>query len=289
MKIILSAESTVDLSKPLQKEFDVHIIPFTVVIGEEEKKDGDVKGEDLFAYTEKTGKLAHTSAINVGQYLDYFTDLLKDADAIIHFSLSSKITSATGNAITAAKEVEEKTGKRVIVIDSLSLSTGIAIQVLYCRKLIDKGLPIDEIVSKVLERRPYAQASFALERVDYLYKGGRCSAAAKFFAGALGIKPQILVKDGAMVSGKKFMGKAARWVPAYIDATLKQFDNWDPEICFITYTAIPEEILQAAEKKLYEVGFKRVERTIAGATISCHCGPGTLGILYYNDGPHPLD
>lgn len=289
MKIILSAESTVDLSKPLQKEFDVHIVPFTVVIGEEEKKDGEVKGEDLFAYTEKTGKLAHTSAINVGQYLDYFTDLLKDADAIIHFSLSSKITSATGNAITAAKEVEEKTGKRVIVIDSLSLSTGIAIQVVYCRKLIDKGLPIDEIVSKVLERRPYAQASFALERVDYLYKGGRCSAAAKFFAGALGIKPQILVKDGAMVSGKKFMGKAARWVPAYIDATLKQFDNWDPEICFITYTAIPEEILQAAEKKLYEIGFKRVERTIAGATISCHCGPGTLGILYYNDGPHPLD
>lgn len=289
MKIILSAESTVDLSKLLQKEFDVHIIPFTVVIGEEEKKDGDVKGEDLFAYTEKTGKLAHTSAINVGQYLDYFTDLLKDADAIIHFSLSSKITSATGNAITAAKEVEEKTGKRVIVIDSLSLSTGIAIQVLYCRKLIDKGLPIDEIVSKVLERRPYAQASFALERVDYLYKGGRCSAAAKFFAGALGIKPQILVKDGAMVSGKKFMGKAARWVPAYIDATLKQFDNWDPEICFLTYTAIPEEVLQAAEKKLYEIGFKRVERTIAGATISCHCGPGTLGILYYNDGPHPLD
>ncbi len=289
MKIILSAESTVDLSKPLQKEFDVHIIPFTVVIGEEEKKDGEVKGEDLFAYTERTGKLAHTSAINVGQYLDYFTDLLKDADAIIHFSLSSKITSATGNAITAAKEVEEKTGKRVIVIDSLSLSTGIAIQVVYCRKLIDKGLPIDEIVSKVLERRPYAQASFALERVDYLYKGGRCSAAAKFFAGALGIKPQILVKDGAMVSGKKFMGKAARWVPAYIDATLKQFDNWDPEICFITYTAIPEEILQAAEKKLYEIGFKRVERTIAGATISCHCGPGTLGVLYYNDGPHPLD
>ncbi len=289
MKIILSAESTVDLSKPLQKEFDVHIVPFTVVIGEEEKKDGDVKGEDLFAYTEKTGKLAHTSAINVGQYLDYFTDLLKDADAIIHFSLSSKITSATGNAITAAKEVEEKTGKRVIVIDSLSLSTGIAIQVVYCRKLIDKGLPIDEIVSKVLERRPYAQASFALERVDYLYKGGRCSAAAKFFAGALGIKPQILVKDGAMVSGKKFMGKAARWVPAYIDATLKQFDNWDPEICFITYTAIPEEVLQAAEKKLYEIGFKRVERTIAGATISCHCGPGTLGILYFNDGPHPID
>lgn len=289
MKIILSAESTVDLSKPLQKEFDVHIIPFTVVIGEEEKKDGDVEGEDLFAYTEKTGKLAHTSAINVGQYLDYFTDLLKDADAIIHFSLSSKITSATGNAITAAKEVEEKTGKRVIVIDSLSLSTGIAIQVVYCRKLIDKGLPIDEIVSKVLERRPYAQASFALERVDYLYKGGRCSAAAKFFAGALGIKPQILVKDGAMVSGKKFMGKSARWVPAYIDATLKQFDNWDPEICFLTYTAIPEEVLQAAEKKLYEIGFKRVERTIAGATISCHCGPGTLGLLYYNDGPHPLD
>lgn len=289
MKIILSAESTVDLSKPLQKEFDVHIIPFTVVIGEKEKKDGDVKGEDLFAYTEKTGKLAHTSAINVGQYLDYFTDLLKDADAIIHFSLSSKITSATGNAITAAKEVEEKTGKRVIVIDSLSLSTGIAIQVVYCRKLIDKGLPIDEIVSKVLERRPYAQASFALERVDYLYKGGRCSAAAKFFAGALGIKPQILVKDGAMVSGKKFMGKAARWVPAYIDATLKQFDNWDSEICFITYTAIPEEVLQAAEKKLYEIGFKRVERTIAGATISCHCGPGTLGVLYYNDGPHPID
>ena len=92
-----------------------------------------------------------------------------------------------------------------------------------------------------------------------------------------------------MVSGKKFMGKAARWVPAYIDATLKQFDNWDPEICFITYTAIPEEVLQAAEKKLYEIGFKRVERTIAGATISCHCGPGTLGVLYYNDGPHPID
>ncbi len=286
-KIQISAESTIDLPKEVLAEYDIKTIPFTLVMGDEEHLDGEVKGEDLFAFVEKTGRLPHTSAINQESYRKYFSELLEDAEHVIHFSLSSGITSATQNAILVSKEF----GGRVDVVDTHSLSTGIALQAIYAARLAQKGLEPGEIVAKVMERIPYDQTSFALESVEYLYKGGRCSALARLGANLLKLRPQIIMHPdtGTMTAGKKFKGKMEKWVVDYVRTTLEEFPNIDPEIGFVTYSSAEPEVIEAARKLMEEKGFKKIYVTRAGGTISCHCGPHCLGVLYFSDGPHPID
>ena len=243
--IQISAESTIDLPKDLLSAYDIKTIPFILVLGEKEATDGEVDGDDLFAYVEETGKLPHTSAINAKSYHDYFASLLEDAEKVIHFSLSSGITSATQNAIMASREF----AGRVIVIDTHSLSTGIALQAIYA---------------------------------EYLYKGGRCSALARLGANLLRLRPQIIMHpdSGTMTAGRKFKGKMEKWVVDYIRTTLEEFPNIDPEIGFVTYSSADPSIIETAKKMMLDAGFKTVYVTKAGGTISCHCGPNTLGILF---------
>ncbi len=287
MNICISAETTIDLTPELLEEFDIKVLPFTLVLGEKEVLDGQISPDDLFAFTDKTGKLPRTSAVNQFQYEEHFRALLKDYDAIIHFALSTKLSSACANA-TAASEEEEFKGK-VFVIDTLSLSTGIALQAIYARKLARSGKEPAEIVDLCKARIPFDQTSFSLESVNYLYKGGRCSMLAMLGANVLRLKPEIFVKDGAMVAGAKYRGPMKKVVLEYVEDTLKLFPNIDPDQVFITYSTAPQEVLDAVKERLLQAGFNRIDFTRAGGTISCHCGPHCLGILYMNDGPHPLD
>ena len=287
MNIAITAETTVDLTKELLQEYDIHTTPFTLTMGEKVGLDGEITPEDLFAFTKETGQLPRTSAVNTFQYEEFFRELLKTYDHVIHFALSSEISSACQNAFTAANEDEFK-GK-VDIIDSRSLSTGIALHCFYARKLARKGLAPEEIVKKVQERIPYGQASFSLESVNFLYKGGRCSMLQMLGANLLQLKPEIFVKDGKMVSGAKYRGPMKKVVMEYVEDTLKLFPNPDPEEVFITYSTAPDEVLDAVTERLQKAGFKIIHKTRAGGTISCHCGPHCLGILYINDGPHPLD
>ena len=287
MKICISAETTVDLPKELLEAYDIRTIPFTLTLGEETRLDGEITPEDLFEFTKKTGKLPRTSAVNQFQYEEYFRPLLKEYDHIIHFALSSEISSACQNAIAASHE-DEFEGK-VDIIDSRSLSTGIALHCFYARKLAKAGKAPNEIVEACKKRIPYGQASFSLESVNYLYKGGRCSMLQMLGANVLGLKPEIFVKDGAMVAGAKYRGPMKKVVLEYVEDTLKLFPTPDLEEVFITYSTAPDEVVTAVEERLKKAGFQNIHKTRAGGTISCHCGPHCLGILYINDGPHPIN
>ncbi len=281
MKIAISSDSSLDLTKELVEKYDIHVVPFAIIMGENEYLDGEVTSKDLFAYTEKTGKLARTSAVNEAQSEEHFRKLLLDFDAIIHFTISSDMSASYQNAVKAAEKLEN-----VYVIDSRTLSTGVALQAIYAKKLVDKGLSAEEIVEKVKERIPFDQASFAIEAVNYLYKGGRCSGLAALGANLLHIRPQIIVKDGKMGQGKKFRGPMNKWVKDYVEETLKTYDNPDHSIIFITYSSATDEAVNWCIERLKKEGFKNIYPTNAGGTVSCHCGPGTLGILYFNDGDH---
>lgn len=285
-KIAISVETAADFSPELIKEFDINVIPFTIVLGDKEVKDGEAKSEDLFAYVTKTGKLPRTSAVNASEFKAFFEELLKTHDEIVHISLSSGISSACQNAMAASQEFEGK----VHVIDSHVLSTGIALLAIYAARLRDAGYSASEIADKVKERIPNDQTSFGLENVEYLYKGGRCSALARLGVNLLKIKPQIIMdpKEGKMRSAKKFRGNTEKWVLDYVEATLEENNNPDLERIFITYSSMENEILDKVENRLKERGFRNVSRTMAGATISTHCGPHCLGILYLNDGEHPI-
>ena len=241
--------------------------------------DGVITPQTIFDYVDKTGVLPRTSAINEAQFDDYFRGLLKEYDAVIHFSLSSEISSACNNAINAAREL-----KGVYVVDSRSLSTGIALEAIYASQLVKEGLSPEEIVVKVKARIPANQTSFVLATVDYLYKGGRCSGLAKLGAQLFRIRPQILMQDGKMSPGKKYMGKQLGCVESYCKDTLAQFNNPDLSLVFLTHSMATPDMVEAAKKQLEERGFKRIIVTTAGATITSHCGPKCLGILYLNDG-----
>ncbi len=281
MKIAISSDSSLDLTKELIEKYDIHVVPFAIIMGEEQYYDGEVTSKDLFAYTAKTGKLARTSAVNEAQSEEHFRKLLLDHDAIIHFTISSDMSASYQNAVKASEKFEN-----VYVVDSRTLSTGVALQAIYAKKLADKGMSPEEIVSKVKERIPFDQASFAIEAVNYLYKGGRCSGLAALGANLLHIRPQIIVKDGKMGQGKKFRGPMNKWVKDYVEETLKEYNNPDHSIIFITFSSATDEAVSWCVERLKKEGFKEIYPTFAGGTVSCHCGPGTLGILYFNDGDH---
>ena len=193
MKIAISTETTLDIPKELQKKYDINVIPFTVILGDKTGLDGEITPQDIFDYVDETGVLPRTSAINEYQYDKYFTKLLRTYDAVIHICLSSGISSSCNNAKHTASIM-----KNVYIIDSQSLSSGIALEAIYARKLADQGLEPEEIVKKVETRIPFVQASFVINSLNYLYKGGRCSGLARFSAMLFRIKPQIIVKDGKM-------------------------------------------------------------------------------------------
>lgn len=284
MKIAISAESTIDLPEEVLNEFDIKTVPFTLVMDNETALDGQVHAEDLFNFVNKTGKLPKTSAVNEFQYEEHFQKLLDEGyEAIIHFSLSSKISSACQNAIKASEKF-----KNVYVIDTLALSTSIALQAIYGRKLANNNVEPEEIVKKVNERINGLQTSFVLETVNYLYKGGRCSALAMFGANLLHIKPKIIMDNGSMTSTKKYRGSMMKVVMDYVEDTLKEANTMDKSLVFVTYSSAPEDVVNAVVERLKKEGFERIIPTHAGATITCHCGPHTLGILYYNDGEHKI-
>lgn len=279
MKICISAESTIDLPNSLLNEFEIKTVPFSILLGSDLKLDGVVDSTEIFDYVDKTGVLPKTSAVNEFQFEEYFSNLLKEYDEIIHFSLSKELSSAYENACRVA----EKLG-HVHVVDSRSLSTGIALLAINAQKLARAGKSVEEILENSQKRIVHDQASFVLATVDYLYKGGRCSALTRLGAQLFRIRPQIIVANGKMGPGKKYSGKQLECVKSYCRDTLDEFNNPDLSLAFVTHSHATDDMVEAAKQALIERGFKRVEVTIAGGTISSHCGPKCLGILYLNDG-----
>lgn len=279
MKIAISAESTVDLPKELLDKYHIHTIPFTVLLGDKQGLDGVITPTEIFDYVEEYKILPRTSAVNEYQFSEYFSNLLKEYDAIIHISLSNEISSAYDNACRMAK-----LEKNVYVINSKSLSTGIALLAIYASTLVDEGKSVQEVVDLVSIRVPFVQASFVINTMDYLYKGGRCTGLQRIGATLLRIKPQILVSEGKMAPAKKYFGKNSKVIAAYCQDTIEQFNNPDLKIAFVTHSHASPEMVEAAKSALKARGFKTIYETLAGATISSHCGPKCLGILYINDG-----
>lgn len=284
MKTIITTDSSCDLSKKQIEENNIQILPIYVNMNGEEYKDGvNITPQNIFDYVKETKTLPKTSALSIADYQTFFKMLLdsnKDAN-IIHISLSSGISSCCEHAKLASQEFEGK----VTVIDGKNLSTGTGLLVLYAAKLAKQDVPYLEIVKRVESRVPHVQASFIIEEVHYLHKGGRCSAIAVIGANLLKIKPKIQVIDGSMKPTGKPRGKMLSVLKDYVDQTLQEYNNPDKSICFVTHSTIEPEI--AEEIKAYVESkniFDEVVITTAGATITCHCGKGTLGILYINDG-----
>lgn len=277
-KIAISLDSACDLSKELIEKYDFKIIPFGVNLGDKFFYDGEISPEEIFEYADNNKTLPKTNAVNEEAFKEHFAKILNDYDAIIHFDISSEMSSAYQNAVNASKNF-----KNVYVVDSRTLSTAISLEAIYAKKLTETMDDPAKIVELVKKRIPNVQASFIIERLDYLYKGGRCSGLALLGANLLKIRPEIEVLNGNMKNTEKFRGKMADCVTKYCRATLEKYNHPDKSVIFITHSVADKELVDAAKAVVSEYGFENVYETTAGCTVSSHCGKNTLGILYIND------
>lgn len=277
-KIAISLDSACDLSKELIEKYDFKIIPFGVNLGDKFFYDGEITPEEIFEYADNNKTLPKTNAVNEEAFKEHFAKILNDYDAIIHFDISSEMSSAYQNAVNASKNF-----KNVYVVDSRTLSTAISLEAIYAKNLTKTMDDPAKIVELVKKRIPAVQASFIIERLDYLYKGGRCSGLALLGANLLKIRPEIEVLNGNMKNTEKFRGKMADCVTKYCRATLEKYNHPDKSVIFITHSVADKELVDAAKAVVSEYGFENVYETTAGCTVSSHCGKNTLGILYIND------
>ena len=280
--IKIASDSSVDLTPELIKKYNFTVLPFNIFMNNTEYLDGvNITSKDIIENFNKLKTLPKTSAVSREAYKEFFEKQTQNGDKLIHFSLSSKISSSCDNATVVSKEFNGN----VTVIDALSLSTGTSLLMIYASELIQQGLEYEEIIEKVNKRIPYIQAAFVIDKLTFLHKGGRCSSLALLGANVLGIKPSIEVKDGKMGMAKKYMGKLNKVCEKYVIETLNKFNHPDLTRCFITYSTIEPEVLNTVKETLIKhANFKEILETQAGATITSHCGPNTIGILYLNDG-----
>ena len=281
-KIIISSDSTIDLSPELIKANDIILLPLKVTLGTKTYSDGiDISPDDIYEYNAKTGELPKTAATNVGDAIEFFGEMTKNGDTLIHFSLSSEMTSSYNNCCIAASEFDN-----VYVIDSRNLSTGGGLLVLKAAELVKAGLDAETIVEKINELALRVDASFVINSLDYLYKGGRCSALSVLGANLLKLKPCIEVKNGAMGVGKKYRGKYADVLKEYVAERLADKDDIDLDRVFVTHSGGDSQPVDEIVKLVKEtLPFKEVYVTRAGCTISSHCGPNTLGVLFIRKTP----
>lgn len=281
-KIIISSDSTSDLGAELVAKYGISIIPLGITLGTNVYRDGvDITPDEVYAHHAKTGELPKTTASNVGECIDYFTDLTKDGDAVIHFSISSAMSSTYNNTRMAALEFEN-----VYVIDAQNLSTGSGLLVLAAAEMAQDGMEAQAIVDKIGELIPCVDASFVIDSLEYLHKGGRCSALAMMGANLLKLKPCIEVKNGSMGVGKKYRGLYGRVLAEYVDERLQNVDDIDTSRVFVTHAGCDEEIVNAVFEQVKAKGiFDEVLLTRAGCTVSSHCGANTLGVLFIHKSP----
>lgn len=276
----ITADTPCDIGPVLQERYDVKLIPLHVTMGDVEYLDGmNIHRDDIYLNWEKTGTLPKTSAVSVGEYLDIFKTYVAEGYEVIHFGLGSALSASFQNARLAAQELEG-----VYVIDSCSLSTGFGLLVCEAGERVKKGMSASDIVAEVEPLNQKTSASFILDTLEFMRAGGRCSSLVQIGASLMNIKPSIQVlndKQGSMVVGKKYMGKLHRCISKYIEDQLKDRDDIVRDRIFITHSGFPEEDLVRMKEEVESFGpWGEVIITDAGSTISSHCGPGCMGVLF---------
>lgn len=275
-KTMIFSDSTSDLSPDIIATRDIRINPLTVVFGSVNHADGiDVKPDDVYKFYKDSGTLPKTTASNIAEHEKFISDNLAEGCGAVYFTISSEMSANYNNARLAAENFDD-----VYVIDSRSLSTGIGLLVLHAADLADKGMDAKEIRDEILTLVDKVDASFVVDTLEYLHKGGRCSSVAALGANLLKLKPCIQVNDGKMSVLKKYRGRLNDVIKQYVEERLSDDNKPISSRIFLTHSGGCEEIAEQLKKEVLEkYPDKEVIITHPGCTVCVHCGPGTLGIL----------
>jgi DegV family protein with EDD domain len=279
-KIVIASDSTSDLSTELIEKYDVKTLPLTVNLGGNIYSDGvDVNPDMIYAHYEKTGELPKTAAPNIADFEDFFSKYTADGSEMIFFTISSEMSSTYSNARLAASEF---TG--VYVVDTRNLSTGGGLLVVSAAEMAKEGMAASEIAAKCEEMTSRVDASFVIDNLEFLHKGGRCSAVAAFGANMLQLKPCITVSGGKMGVEKKYRGRFAKVLETYVADRIGDASDIELDHVFVTHAGCDAEIVQQCVDQVKALQmFDEVLVTRAGCTVSSHCGRNTLGVLFVKE------
>ena len=276
-KVLITRDSTSDLPPELVEELNIKTIPLVVNLGDNSYQDGiDITPDDIYKYHAEHGVLPKTSAANVDDMINFFKPFVEEGYAIVHFTISSSMSSTYQNSCIAADEYDD-----IYVVDTQNLSTGEALLILKAAEWAKQGLSAKEIYDKVNALIPNVDASFVIDSLEYLHKGGRCSALAALGANLLKLKPCIEVQGGSMGVSKKYRGKYAETLKQYVSDRLSDYSDNDLSRVFVTHAGCdPEVVDQVVNQVKASAPFAEVIVSRAGCTVSAHCGANTLGVLY---------
>lgn len=278
VKII--ADSTCDLSRELLEKYDVDILPLYIILGDREYEDGSgISPDEIYRWSDEQKTTPKTSACSLEKTLETFRSVLDEGREIVCFSISDSM-STSGNVMRMAAE-ELGTSERVHVVNSENLSAGIGLMVIEAAILARQGRTAAEIVRHVEALRPRVRASFVVDTLVYLHRGGRCSGLAVLLGGTLKLHPRILVENGRMIPGKKYRGRMSHVLMHYATEMENELRAAKPDRVFITHSGCDEADVEAVRSYLQSLNhFSEILITRAGGVISSHCGPGTLGVLF---------
>ncbi len=274
------ADTTCDLSVELRERYQIKTFPLHIHLGDKEYSDGvDISPDDIYRWSDENKATPKTSAISPAEANDVLEAALKEAETVICFCISDQMSS-TGNVLRlAVQELEAE--EKVFIVDSKSLSTGIGLQIIEAAIMAQQGMAAKDIVEKIKEMQPRVRASFVVDTLTYLHRGGRCSGLATLAGSALKLHPLIAVADGKMQPGKKYRGKIERVIIDYVKDMEAELKNAKTDRVFITHSGCEEEVIEAVKAEIASYGrFNEVLITRAGSVITSHCGPGTLGVLF---------
>ena len=274
-RTIISTDSPADVPAEIRERYDIRVIPLHIILDDDCFDDGvNIQPDDLYAFYKKTGRLPKTSAVSVAEYTDFFKELTQDGSSVVHISFSSALSATHQNARLAAEDFDN-----VYIVDSKSLSTGIALLAIKAAQLAQDGLDAKTIAHEMEYKREKVVTTFILDKLEFLYKGGRCSGVAMLGANVLGIKPSIIMVDGKLQVGKKYRGKLENCQMQYVRDLLEQYaGRIDTDRAFLSRTAgVSDEQMKALQKEIHKtLKFKEYIVSTVGCTITSHCGERTF-------------
>lgn len=279
-KVRIVADSTCDLSRELIEKYDISILPLCIVMGENSYYDGlETSPEEIFAWADANKTTPKTAAVTMDKTEEVLAPFMSAGEDIIFFGISGEM-STTCNVVRLVGE--DKEYSRLFIVDSRNLSTGIGLQIIRAAEMAQAGAGAEEIVEAVNKAKDKVRASFVVDTLTYLARGGRCTAVTALLANTLKLHPEIVVKDGKMGVSKKYRGSQDSALMKYARDLQEDLLQADPAHVFLTHSGCSEELVDKIYTYLKELDyFKEIHITRAGGVISSHCGPGTLGILFY--------
>lgn len=274
------SDSTCDLSPELLQRYGIEIIPLHVLLGERDSLDGvSITPDEIYSWSDAHKTTPKTSAASVEEIKCFLKPRLDAGKELVCFSISSNMSCTYQNMCLAVRSLHAE--ERVRVIDSQNLSTGVGLQVVEAAVMAQDGKSLDEIVQHIAEITPRVRASFVVDTLTYLHRGGRCSGLASLAGGVLRLHPRIAVIDGSMAPGKKYRGRMTRVLEEYVSDMREELLSAKPHRVFITHSGCDKELVETIHRMLSDLNhFQEILITRAGSVITSHCGPGTLGVLF---------